>query len=89
VLLVTTRTRALTTVGGVLAAAVALALFGTAPAGMVALATLWFAATGPDTVGAVAVDLRGVHVDPREVRRYREDHPGTTIGEGASAVARH
>lgn len=84
----TTRTRALVTVAGVLAALGAFAMFGVATAGMLALATLWFAASGPSTLGAVSVDLRGVDLDAREVRRYREDHPGATIIEGTSAVAR-
>lgn len=75
-------------VGGVLATTGASAVFGLAPAGMLALATLWFATSGPSILGATSVDFRSVDLDPREVRRYREGHPGATIIESASAIAR-
>ncbi len=87
-IVVNARTRALVIVSGVMAAVGAFALFGTAPAGMVAFGTLWFAAASPGADDSIAVDLRGARVDPRDVRRYREDHPGTTIIEAASAIAR-
>ncbi|MBF4607721.1 hypothetical protein [Curtobacterium sp. VKM Ac-1393] len=82
----TRRERGLVTSGGVTASLVAFALFGAAPAGIVVLATLCFAAFGPSIVGSAAVPSG--KIDPREVRRYRQDHPGTTISEAAAAVAR-
>lgn len=86
----TSRTRALVTFGGVATSFVAAALFGIGPAGMVALATLWFAASGPSIVGAspAASSAALAEVEPRAVRRYREEHPGATIREAMSAVER-
>jgi hypothetical protein len=73
------------TLGGAAASGVAFALFGVTPAGMVALATLCFAAFGPSIVGTSSVPPG--EIDPRAVRRYREQNPGTTITEAASTVA--
>lgn len=87
-LLVTARGRALVTFGGVTASLTAFALFGAAEAGMVALATLWLAASGPSVVGMATIAGDLGCVDPHEVRRYREDHPGTTISEAVAVVAR-
>lgn len=84
----TPRIRAIVTLVGVAATPIACALFGVLPAGTVALATLWFAASGPSIVGATKPARDAGELDPREVRRYREDHPGTTISEAAAAVAR-
>lgn len=64
------------------------ALFGLVPAGMVSLATLWFAASGPSIIGSSEVSPDVGNADSREVRRYREDHPGTTISEAVAAVGR-
>jgi len=85
---VTTRGRALVSLGGVVAAFAAFALFGALPAGMLSLATLWFAASGPGAVGTSAPASDATAIDPRAVRRYREDHPGATISEAVAAVAR-
>jgi hypothetical protein len=86
VLLVTRRARAVVTPGGLLASSVACALFGAAPGGMVALATLCFAAFGPSIIGSSSVPSG--EIDPREVRRFRQDRPGPTISEAAAAVTR-
>jgi hypothetical protein len=88
VLLVTTRTQALIILGGLATSIAASALYGVTLAGMVALATLWFASSRPSMVGTLpeAASLDGV--DPRAVRRYRKEHPSATIGEAAVAVAR-
>jgi hypothetical protein len=82
----TTRRRALITLGGVATSFAALALIGVEAAGTVALVTLWFAASGPGTVGTPGTASGPVDVDPRVVRRHRERHPGTTISEAVSAV---
>jgi hypothetical protein len=85
---VTSRARALLTVGGVAASVGAAALFGVVPAGMLSLATLWFAASGPSVIGRpdITSDVDDVH--PRAVRRYRADHPGTTISDAVTAIGR-
>lgn len=80
--------RAIVTLVGVAAAPITFTLFGVLPAGMVTLATLWFAASGPSIIGTTNLADDAGGLDPREVRRYREDHPGTTISEAAAAVAR-
>lgn len=84
----TSRARALLTFGGVVASAGAAALFGVVPAGMLSLATLWFAASGPSIIGRSAVTSDAKNVDPGEVRLYRADHPGTTISEAVAAIGR-
>jgi hypothetical protein len=85
---VTSRARALLTCGGVAASVGAAALFGVVPAGMLSLATLWFAASGPSVIGRSTVTSDAEDVDPREVRRYRTHHPGTTISEAVAAISR-
>lgn len=81
------RTSALMTLGGLAAAILAFALFGPVYAGIVALATLCFAAFGTSVIGNTTI-LVTKPVDPEVVRRYREEHPGATISEAASVVAR-
>ena len=81
------RASALMTLGGLAAAILAYALFGPLAAGIVALATVCSASFGPDIVGSTTVLAAGP-IDPRAVRRYREEHSGTTISEAASVVGR-
>jgi hypothetical protein len=85
---VTSRGRALLTIGGVAAWVGTLALFGIVPAGMLSLATLWFATSGPSVIGGPTVTSNVNDVEPWEVRRYRAAHPGTTITEAVAAVGR-
>jgi hypothetical protein len=85
---VTSRARALLTVGGVAASVGAVALFGVVPAGMLSLATLWFAASGPSIIGRPDITSHVNDVDPRVVLRYRADHPGTTISDAVTAIGR-
>lgn len=82
----TPRSRALVTIGGAAAAIGACALFGISAGGMVAIAAMCVAASGPSIIGTTPVGTSTVCA--REVRRYRETHPGTTITEAAAAVAR-
>ncbi|WP_420368741.1 hypothetical protein [Curtobacterium sp. L1-20] len=82
----TPRSRALVTIGGAAAAIGACALFGNSAGGMVAIAAVCFAASGPSIIGTTPVGPGAVRA--RDVRRYRETHPGTTISEAAAAVAR-
>lgn len=81
------RTSALITLAGLAAAVLALALFGPIQAGIVAIATLCHAAFGRTIVGTTPI-RPGTGEDPHEVRRYRVEHPGTTISEAVAAVAR-
>lgn len=81
------RTSALITLGGLAAAILAYSLFGPMYAGILALATLCFAAFGSPVVGSTTTLATGP-IDPESVRRYREAHPGTTISEAAAVVAR-
>jgi hypothetical protein len=84
----TSRARALLTIGGVAASVGAVALFGVVPAGMLSLATLWFATSGPSVVGRPTVASHVNDVEPSQVRRYRAAHPGTTIIEAVAAIGR-
>lgn len=81
------RTSALITLGGLAAAILAYALFGPIYAGILALATLCFAAFGRSIIGSTTI-LATKPIDAEAVRRYREEHPGATISEAASVVAR-
>jgi hypothetical protein len=81
------RTSALITLGGLAAAILAYSLFGPMYAGILALATLCFAAFGSPIVGSATTRATGP-IDPESVRRYREAHPGATISEAAAAAAR-
>lgn len=77
---------AILTCAGFVAAGLALALFGSLCACAVAVATLWYATSGKSIIGETVVPP-GSNVDPSEVRRYRLEHPGTTISEAAAALA--
>lgn len=56
-------------------------------AGMVLMATLFYAAFSKPIIGSTQVPVNArITVD--EVRHYREQHPGSTISEAAAAVAR-
>lgn len=81
------RTSALITLGGLATAIVAYALFGPIYAGILALATLCFAAFGTSIIGSTTI-VTTRPIDPEAVRRYREEHPGATISEAASVIAR-
>ncbi|WIB59663.1 hypothetical protein DEJ13_14625 [Curtobacterium sp. MCLR17_007] len=81
------RTSALITLGGLTASILAYALFGPILAGILALATLCFAAFRTSIIGSTTI-LATKPIDPKAVRQYREDHPGATISAAASIVAR-
>lgn len=81
------RTSAVFTLTGSIAAIIAGALFGPIFAGIVALATVCFAAFGKPILGSTHIP-EGTAVDPQEVRRYRLEHPDATISEATAAVAR-
>jgi hypothetical protein len=87
VLLVSRWAPAILTFSGLAATGLALALFGPLPACAVAVATLWYSASGRSIVGNTVIPP-GSDLDPIEVRRYRLERPGTTISEAAAAVAR-
>ncbi|MDT0212134.1 hypothetical protein [Curtobacterium sp. BRD11] len=55
-------------------------------AGLAGWATLWVATTGPSVFGRARI-APGTMVDPAEVRRYRKEHPGSTISDAVVAVA--
>ncbi|WP_139199833.1 hypothetical protein [Curtobacterium sp. MCBA15_008] len=78
---------AIVTICGLAAAIIAFGLFGPVFAGIIALATLCSAAFGTRIIGNASTGGVG-DVDPAEVRRYREEHPGATITEGIASVAR-
>ncbi|OII10882.1 hypothetical protein BIU97_08315 [Curtobacterium sp. MCBA15_009] len=77
---------ALITLGGLAATVGAFFLFGAGAAAVLALATTCFAWSGPSVVGTPTTAAAAV--DPHEVRRYRQAHPGTTVSEAAAAVGR-
>ena len=78
---------AIVTICGLTAAIVAFGLFGPVYAGIIALATLCSVAFDTRIIGNASIGAVG-DVDPTEVRRYREEHPGATITEGIVSVAR-
>jgi hypothetical protein len=86
VLLVSRWAPAILTFVGLAATGLALALFGPLNACAVAVATLWYATWGTSIIGNTVIPPRS-DIDPSEVRRYRVEHPGTTISEAAAAVA--
>jgi hypothetical protein len=86
VLLVSRWAPAILTFVGLAATGLALALFGPLHACAVAVATLWYSTSGDSIIGNAAIPA-GSDLDPLEVRRYRVEHPGTTISEAAAAVA--
>jgi hypothetical protein len=87
VLLVSRWAPAILTFVGVAATGLALALFGPLCACAVAVATLWYSTSGDSIIGNTVIPP-GSDLEPSEVRRYRLEHPGTTISEAAAAVAR-
>jgi len=74
------------TFAGFAATGLALALFGSLYACAVAVATLCYATSGKSIIGDTLIPP-GSNVEPSEVRRYRLEHPGTTISEAAAAIA--
>jgi hypothetical protein len=86
VLLVSRWSPAILTFVGLAATGLALALFGPLHACAVAVVTLWCSTSGRSSIGNRVIPA-GSDLDPSEVRRYRVDHPGTTISEAAAAVA--
>jgi hypothetical protein len=85
VLLVNRWVAAFVPIAGLAAAGLAYALFGMLYAGIVLLATISWAAFGKSFVGSTPVPA-GSEIDPAAVRRYREEHPGTTITDAINAV---
>ncbi|KQO61183.1 hypothetical protein [Curtobacterium sp. Leaf261] len=83
----TRRGVALTVVGGLGAVVVAWVTMGMTVAGMILLATLVFAASARPVVGNTPISA-GTTIDPRAVRRYREQHPGATITDAIAALQR-
>lgn len=55
-------------------------------AGFAGAATLWLATTPWGSRTQVPLPA-SANVDPADVRRYREDHPGTSIEAAVQAVA--
>ncbi|MFJ4297850.1 hypothetical protein [Curtobacterium sp. NPDC089689] len=51
-----------------------------------ALATITYAAVAPSVIGVTRVPP-GAAPDPREVREWREAHPGATISEAIAAMS--
>jgi hypothetical protein len=86
VLLVNRWKKAICMLGGLAASALAFGLFGPTIAGLVLLATLWCGAFGTPVIGDTPVLGRATSVDPGDVRRYREEHPGATISDAVAAV---
>lgn len=81
----TMRTRGLAILAGLTLALLALPLFGSVFAGLVLLATLCVASAAPSVVGATRLSPTSA-IDPRAVRRLREQHPGMTITEAAAII---
>ncbi|WIB26026.1 hypothetical protein [Curtobacterium sp. MCSS17_015] len=55
--------------------------------GWIGAATLWTATTRWSSGEAIELPV-GTEIDPADVRRYREDHPGVSIERAAAAVAK-
>lgn len=51
-----------------------------------ALATITYAAFAPSVIGSTRVP-EGAAPDPREVKKWREEHPGATISEAIAATS--
>ncbi|MFZ7088901.1 hypothetical protein [Curtobacterium sp. RRHDQ10] len=83
----TRRGVALTVLGGLASVVIAWVAIDAPIAGMVLLATLVFAASARPVVGNTPISA-GTTIDPRAVRRYREQHPGATITEAIAALQR-
>lgn len=82
----TARTPALVVLGGTVATIGAWLALGLPYACLGALATITYAASTPSVIGSTRVP-EGAAPDPREVRRWREEHPGATISEAIAAVS--
>ncbi|WP_439689203.1 hypothetical protein ACRQ4C_14805 [Curtobacterium sp. SP.BCp] len=82
----TARTSALVVFGGTAATIGAWLALGLPYACLGALATLAYAASMPSVIGSMRVP-EGAAPDPRDVRRWREEHPGATISEAIAAVS--
>lgn len=74
--------------GGLAASALALGLFGWTIAGVVLLISISCTAFRAPIIGDTPVLDVATSIDPREVRRYREDNPGATISDAVAAVSR-
>lgn len=79
---------AILTLGGLAASSLAFGLFGPMIAGVVLLVTVCCATSRPPIIGDTPVPGTATSVEPREVRRYRETHPGATISDAVAAISR-
>lgn len=73
--------------GGIVVTISALVTLGMLYACLAALGTVAYAAFAPSIVGTARV-RPGASVDPAEVRRWREAHPGATVSEAIQAVSK-
>lgn len=79
---------AVVTLGGVTAALIAYTSSAPTIAVVLLLATLLVSALSRPVIGNTPVTEPTSPVDPAAVRRYRQEHPGSTISEAVAAVSR-
>lgn len=79
---------AVVTLGGVTAALIAYTSSAPTIAVVLLLATLLVSALSRPVIGNTPVTEPMPSVDPAAVRRWREEHPGSTISEAVAAVSR-
>jgi hypothetical protein len=79
---------AVLTLAGLTAAMIAYASAGPTIAGILLLATVCVGAFSRPVIGSTPVSEPTSPVDPAAVRRYREEHPGSTISEAVAAITR-
>lgn len=81
-------TPAVVTLGGATAALIAYTSSAPTIAVVLLLATLLVSALSRPVIGDAPVTEPTSPVDPAAVRRYRDEHPGSTISEAVAAVSR-
>ena len=79
---------AVLTLAGLTAAMIAYASAEPTIAGILLLATVCVGASSMPVIGNTPVKEPTSHVDPAAVRRYREEHPGSTISDAVAAITR-
>ena len=79
---------AVLTLAGLTAAMIAYAWAGPTIAGILLFATVCVGAFSRPVIGSTPVSEPTSPVDPTAVRRYREEHPGSTISEAVAAITR-
>lgn len=73
--------------GGIVVTISALVTLGMLYACLAALGTVTYAAFAPSIVGTARVQP-GVSIEPADVRRWREAHPGATVSEAIQAISK-